>query len=427
MTARAAGAAVTAAPVRFNPFDPSFRADPYPQYRVLREHAPVHRALGMWVLTRHADVTAVLHDRTTSVDLIPGLVDRQTGRLIRTRPDAASPATLARIGRLARTSLVFTDDPQHTRLRTLAGRVFTPRALAALREPATEAARRLVAALERDGGGDAVAAVAAPLPLTVLCDAFGVPDDLREHVGDWTHRVRFLLEPGLLAADDLGDVATAVDAFVDALGGLVATRRRHPGDDLVSALAAARTFDGEALDEDELVFVVMMAFIAGLETTTALIGNGLHALLAHPDQAARLRAEPDAIPAAVVELLRHDSPLQLTKRLTTRETELGDAIIPAGAQVLLCLGAANRDPAVYADPDALDLTRPVTRGSGAHLAYGRGMHGCVGAALASLVAEVALEALLTGPTTVTRGPGPVTWLEHSQIVRGVATLPVVVR
>lgn len=416
-------------PVRFNPFDPSFRTDPYPHYRALRERDPVHRALGMWVLTRHTDVSTVLGDRSTSVGLIPDLVDRQAARLTRLRPEAASPAALARIGRLARTSLVFTDDPEHARLRTLAGRVFGPRRLAALRAPARQAARALGAPLRRDGGGDAVAALAAPLPLAVLSDAFGLPEDLREPAGRWTHRVRFLLEPGLLAADDLADVADAVDAFAGALRGLVATRRREPGDDLLSALAAERTPDGETLDDDDdLAFVAMMAFVAGLETTTALIGNGLHALLTHPEQAARLRATPTAIPSAVVELLRYDSPLQLTKRLTTRETELGDAVVPAGAQVLLCLGAANRDPAVFADPDTLDVTRPaVARTPRAHLAYGRGMHGCLGAALASLVAEIALEDLLTGPGELAPGPGPVTWQEHSQIVRGVATLPVVLR
>lgn len=418
---------MTAAPgravVRFNPFDPAFRTDPYPQYRLLREQAPVHRALGMWVLTRHADVTAVLRDRSTSVSLIPDLVDRQTTRLVRGRPDAASSGTLARIGRLARTSLVFTDDPNHARLRTLAGRVFGPRTLAALRPRAEDEARRSAAPLWRDGGLEAVAGFAAPLPLAVLADALGLPVEMRGQVGAWTHRVRFLLEPGLLRADDLADVAEAVDAFADALHGLVATRRRAPGDDLVSTLAAARTPDGDALDDEELVFVAMMAFVAGLETTTALVGNGLHALLTHPHQAALLRAEPHRIPAAVVELLRFDSPLQLTKRLTTRETDVGGIVIPPGAQVLLCLGAADRDPAVFADPDTLDVTRPAT----AHLAYGRGMHGCVGAALASLVAEVALTTLLTGPAELAAGSGPVTWQEHSQIVRGVATLPVVTR
>lgn len=414
--------------VRFNPFDPAFRADPYPQYHALRDQEPVHRALGMWVLTRHTDVTTLLHDRTTSVGLIPDLVERQTSRLTLAQPDAPSPSTLARIGRLARTSLVFTDDPEHTRLRTLAGRVLGPRTLAGLHAPARAAARRLTAHLWRDGGGDAIAAVATPLPLRVLSDAFGLPAELREQAGRWTHQVRFLLEPGLLGADDLKGVAEAVDAFAGALRDLVAARRRDPGDDLVSTLAAARTPEGDALDDEELVLVAMMAFVAGLETTTALIGNGLHALLAHPAQAARLRAEPADIPTAVVELLRYDSPLQLTKRLTTRETELGDAIIPPGAHVLLCLGAANRDPAVFTDPDVLDLARPaVTRTSRAHLAYGRGMHGCVGASLASLIAEIALEALLTGPGELVPGPGAVTWQDHSQIVRGVATLPVVLR
>lgn len=411
------------ATVRFNPFDPAFRSDPYPQYRTLREQAPVHRALGMWVLTRHADVTTVLRDRSTSAGLIPELLDRQTSRLICTRPDVARPATCERLARLARTSLVFTDDPAHTRLRTLVGRVFGPRTLAALRARAQPEAARLIAPLWRDGGFDAVAGLAAPLPLSVLADALALPAELRESVGTWTHQVRFLLEPGLLDADRLGELATAVDDFAEALGEIAAHRRRDPGDDLLSALATSTTPDGDQLDDEELVLVAMMTFIAGLETTTALIGNGLHALLTHSDQAALLRTEPGRVATAVTELLRFDSPLQLTKRRTTRDLDLSGTTVPANSQVLLCLGAANHDPEVFPNPDTLDVTRTAT----AHLAYGRGMHGCVGASLASLVAEVALTALLTGPAPLARGPGPVTWQEHSQIVRGVATLPVIAR
>ncbi|WP_018331322.1 cytochrome P450 [Actinomycetospora chiangmaiensis] len=406
--------------VRFNPFDPGFRADPYPHYRALREQAPVHRALGQWVLTRHADVTVVLRDRSTSVGLIPDLVDRQTERLGPAAPVA--PGSLARIGRLARTSLVFTDAPGHGRLRALTGRAFGPRTLGALRPRATAAARRLATALRLAGGGDAVADLAAPLPLAVLTDALGLPPALRGDLAAWTHRIRFLLEPGLLTAADLPDVAAALDAFAATLHEVVATRRRDPGEDLLSALAAARTPDGDRLDDEELVLVAIMTFVAGLETTAALLGNGLHALLTHPDQAALLRADPRRLPAAVAELLRFDSPLQLTRRATTREIPLADAVVPGGAQVLLCLGAANRDPEAFDDPDVLDVTRAPT----AHLAYGRGLHGCVGAALASLVAEVALHALLVLPGTL-RLDGPVSWQEHSRIVRGVARLPVAFR
>ncbi|GLZ52168.1 cytochrome P450 [Actinomycetospora sp. NBRC 106378] len=406
--------------VRFNPFDPAFRADPYPQYRALREHAPVHRAFGMWVLTRHADVTVVLRDRTASVGLVPDLVERQTARsAART---TVAPESLMRISRLARTSLVFTDDPAHQRLRALTGRTFGPRTLEALRPGIVAEARRLATALRLDGGGDAVTDLAAPLPLAVLVDALGLPPERRGDVADWTHRIRFLLEPGLLTADDLPDVADAVDAFAATLHDVAAARRRDPREDLLGSLAAARTPDGDRLDDEELVLVAIMTCVAGLETTAALLGNGLHALLAHPDQAALLRAEPHRLRDAVAELLRFDSPLQLTRRATTRETVLGDAVVPAGASVLLCLGAANRDPEVFVDPDVLDVTRT----AGAHLAYGRGLHGCVGASLASLVAEVALRELLLLPGTL-RPAGPVTWQEHSQIVRAVAHLPVVLR
>lgn len=419
--AATAATARDVATVRLNPFDAGSRTDPYPHYRALREQNPVHRTLGMWVLTRHADVTALLRDRTTSVALLPELGERQAQRLVKADPTLATPPTLARIARLARTSLVFTDDPAHARLRALAGPVFGPRTLAALRPTVRAEADRLVDDLVRAGGGDAVPSLAAPLPLAVLTAALGLPAELRPQIADWTHRLRFLLEPGMLGAESFAQVAAAVEEFTGVLRDIVAQRRRTPGDDLVSVLTTARS-SGEGLDEEELVFVAMMTFIAGLETTTALIGNGLYALLTRPDQAAVLRAEPARIPAAVTELLRYDSPLQLTKRLTTRDTEVGGHTIPQGAQVLLCLGAANRDPAVFADPDTLDVTRTAT----SHLAYGRGMHGCVGAALASLVAEDALAALFRG-TAELELDGPVAWQEHSQIVRGVARLPVVLR
>lgn len=409
--------------VRFNPFDPAFRTNPYPQYRALREQAPVHRSLGMWVLTRHADVTAALRDRSTSASLIPELLDRQTTRLAGARSDGTRPASCERTARLARTSLVFTDPPAHNRLRTLVGRVLSPRAVAGLRSLAQAEADRLLEPLWRDGEFDAITGLASPLPLRVLTGALALPGELRERVGRWTHQVRFLLEPGLLDGERLDELTTAVDAFAEALRDLALERRATPGEDLLSALAVSTTPDGDQLDDEELVLVAMMTFVAGLETTTALIGNGLHALLTHPDQGALLRAEPDRIAAAVPELLRFDSPLQMTKRRTTRDSELGGATIPAGSQLLLCLGAANHDPEVFPDPDTLD----VTRAAATHLAYGRGMHGCVGASLASLIAEAALTTLLTGPAGLSQGEGRVTWQEHSQIVRGVATLPVTAR
>ena len=408
-----------AAPARFNPFSAEFRRDPYPLYQELREARPVHKTLGMWVLTRHADVRDVLRDRRFSAGLIPRQVSRQASRLA----GDGNRAGAGTIERLGLKSLVFTDNPDHARLRGLVNRVFTARAAAGLRTRVREAAGRLASQAQADGGMDAITGFAAPLPVTVMCDWMALPGGLGEQVGHWTHDIRFLLEPGLMNAGDFTRVTAAVEAFARALGEVVARRRPAPGGDLVSQLLAARTAGGDRLSDEEIVFVCIMCFVAGNETTKSLIGNGLLALLSHPRQGDRLRREPALAKGAVDEALRYDSPLQMTKRLALTDVEIGGQRIRQGDQVLLCLGAANRDPAAFPAPDEFDITR---RGTG-HLAFGHGMHGCLGAMLAQLQAEAAfgclyrpglqLELLTTEPD----------WQDHSFIVRGLRHLPVSLR
>jgi cytochrome P450 len=406
---------MTTARVRFNPFGAEFRRDPYPLYRRLRETQPVHRTLGMWVLTRHADIQAVLRDRSFSAGLIPQLVSKQAGRV--------SGEDVARIERLGGKSLVFTDNPDHARLRGLVNRVFTAQAVATLRPIIEKIADRLVDRACRSGGMDAIAGFAAPLPVSVLCEWMALPDSLREQVGPWTHDIRFLLEPGLMKGDDFTHVCEVVETFVSTLDEVVDARRRNPGGDLISRLLAAETGGGDRLTGEELVFVCIMCFVAGNETTKSLIGNGLLALLAHPDQAALLRARPELIKGAVREAVRYDSPLQLTKRLATRDVEVGGTRIPAGEQVLLCLGAANRDPDIFARPDEFDITRDAT----GHLAFGYGMHGCLGGLLAELQAEIAFGCLLRRTGSVDLATDDLHWQDHSFIVRGLRSLPVSLR
>ncbi|MDN5916897.1 MAG: cytochrome P450 [Pseudonocardia sp.] len=392
--------------VRFNPFDAGFRRDPYPLYHRLRDADPVHRALGMWVLTRHAHVREVLRDREFSAGLIPTQVER--------RVDAG-----ARIVRLGRASLVFTDNPEHARLRGLVNRAFT--GVADLRPVVERATDDLMAdAFARDVV-DVVADLADPLPVAVLCAWMALPADVAGRVAAWTHDIRFLLEPGLMKDDDVARVTQVVDDFVLALADVITQRRARPGDDLISRLGAARTGGGDRLTDEEVAFVVIMSFVAGHETTTSLIGNALLALLRHPGQAALLRARPQLVASAVREALRYDSPLQMTKRLATRDGEIGGRAIRAGEVILLCLGAANRDPAVFAAPDAFDITRDTT----GHVAFGDGLHGCLGGQLAQLQAQVVLEGLARHPRPLRlRSDEPLVWQDHSQIVRGLTRLPV---
>ncbi|WP_236794637.1 cytochrome P450 [Amycolatopsis sp. GM8] len=406
--------------VRFNPFSAEFRRDPYPQYRQLRENQPVHRTLGMWVLTRHADVQAVLRDRTFSAGLIPQLVAKQADRV--------SGENVARIERLGRKSLVFTDNPDHARLRGLVNRVFTGPAVAALRPLVHEIADRLTEKACAEGAGtfkdmDVIADLAAPLPVTVLCEWMALPAGLREQVAGWTHDIRFLLEPGLMRGDDFTHVCEVVENFVAALEEVVDERRNEPGEDLISRLLAAETGGGDRLSDEELVFVCIMCFVAGNETTKSLIGNMMLALLRNPEQFALLRAKPGLVESTVDEALRYDCPLQLTKRLTTQEVEVGGTRIPEGEQVLLCMGAANRDFDVFERPDEFDITR-APKG---HLAFGYGMHGCLGGMLAELQAEMALECLLRRTESIEPLIDEYEWQDHSFIVRGLRSLPVALR
>ncbi|MBY8857388.1 cytochrome P450 [Nocardia sp. CA2R105] len=401
--------------VRFNPFGAEFRRDPYPMYRQLRESHPVHRTLGMWVLTRHADVRAVLHDRSFSASLIPRLVDEQAARLGQGEVD--------RIGRLGRKSLVFTDNPDHARLRGLVNRVFTARAVAELRPLVSAVTARLMEPSWAAGQFDVIADLAAPLPITVLCEWMALPPELRAQVGPWTHDIRFLLEPGMMKAADFARVHEVVELFAAALSEVIAERRLRPGDDLISRLLAAHTAGGDRLADEELIFVCIMCFVAGNETTKSLIGNGLLALLRHPAQDALLRARPELVNAAVTEALRYDCPLQLTKRLATRDVEIGGELLHAGDQVLVCLGAANRDPGSFDRPDEFDLTRDAS----GHLGFGHGMHGCLGGLLAELQAQVAFEFLYRHSASVALLSDEWQWQDHSFIVRGLTGLPVTVR
>lgn len=395
-------------PVRFNPFTPQFRDDPYPLYRQLRDRRPVLRTLGMWVVSRHHDVENVLRSRDFGAGLIPQLVARQAHRL--------GVGEVSRISRLGASSLVFTDNPQHARLRALVNRVFTARAVAALRPRIEHVADLLVERAWARGGFDVVADLATPLPIAVLGDWMDLPPSLRSQVGGWTHDIRFLLEPGMMGVEDFTRVREVVEVFTAALSDLVEHRRAHPGEDLVSRLLTARTGGGDRLGTEEIVFVCMMCFVAGNETTRALVGNGLLALLGSPGPG----LAPDTVPGAVRETLRYDSPLQMTKRLALRDTWIGGQEIRAGDEVLLCLGSANRDEQVFDDPDTFDVVRDTRR----HLAFGHGMHGCLGGALAQTQTEVLYTELVSRPERLTLVAAPRRWQDSSFIVRGLSSLPV---
>ncbi|USQ86894.1 cytochrome P450 [Streptomyces phaeoluteigriseus] len=354
----------------------AFRLDPYPTYARMRAECPVYRAPhGVWYVTRHADVEQALGDPRLSNDR-----DRMTGALVARDGRMRELSRLtSRLGRV----MSNTDPPDHARLRSLVNKAFTARRIEELRARVQTVVTRLVdAAVAAGQPTDLLTAVASPLPHTVVCELFAIPEADRDHVKEWFRGLGRISE-------DIERAVQVVDAFEEYLTGLVHERRATPGDDLISALVTAQA-RGDRLTDHELLSTCFMLITAGDETTTNLIGNGLLALLRHPDQLARLRADPALIRQAVDEAVRYDSPTQAIVRVAAEDVGIGGHTVPAGDLVYLVLASAGRDPEAHPDPDRLDLSRP----PGRHLGFGHGPHFCLGASLARLEAELAIGTLV---------------------------------
>lgn len=386
-------------------FSPAQRADPYPGYARLREEAPVWRPLpGLFVVSRHRDGAAVLRD----------------ARFGHLEPDADGPVPARnrsrRDGETVVPSFLVLNPPDHTRLRRLVARSFTPRRVEDLVPRMEAITAQLVAAIDPGEQVDLVEAVAQPLPVQVISELLGVPTADRPLLLGWSHALARSIEPELLIPDgERADQARARYAFGAYLRQLAAERRRRPGPDLISDLVRTRDRE-EVLTEDELVATCILLLVAGHETTTSLIGNGTLALLRHPDQLARVAAQPGLGPSAVEELVRYDSPVQLTMRVARQDADVGGTDVPRGSFVIVLAGAANRDPEAHPDPDRLDVARPPS----AHLAFGQGIHFCLGAPLARLEAQVALRAIVRGGPQLAAEP---TW-KDTVVLRGVSRLEV---
>ncbi|MGW5102972.1 cytochrome P450 family protein [Streptomyces sp. NPDC004100] len=385
--------------------DPRFLQDPYPAYATMRAACPVQPLPGgsggrtSYVVTGYAEARAALGDARLSKDTVAFFADKESGR--RLHPAVAH-------------TMLATDPPRHTRLRRLVTKAFTTGAVTKLRPFIARVTDELLDRWRADGlPVDFVAELAVPLPVIVICELLGVPHEDRSEVQRWSGE--------LFAAGKPDVIDAASHSMADYMTDLIATKRTNPGDSLLDQLIAAR--DGhDRLNEEELVSLAVLLLVAGHETTTNFLGNALLALLQHPAELDRLRKNPDEIPSTLDELLRFDSPVSTaTFRFTTEPVTLGGTEIPAGAPVLITLGAANRDPERFPSPDLLDLSRDAP----AHLAFGHGIHRCVGAPLARAEAEIALCAVLT------RFPGlrlavPPDRLEwrHTRLVRGLDSLPV---
>ncbi|MDH3706722.1 MAG: cytochrome P450 [Acidimicrobiia bacterium] len=374
---------------------PEARHDPYPLYAELRATSPMlDSGVGLWLLTRHHDVRRVLRDPRFSSDESRSLFNQAMTEL----NDGQPPHPIDEYD-----LMLFMDPPDHTRLRRLVAGSFTPRRVAELRPRIGEITDQLLEAADPAAPFDVVAGFAYPLATQVICELLGVPVEDREVFGGWSTAMARGVDPSAIRTPEVeAALEDALAAFRDYFEGLIARRRADPGDDLLSALIAAED-EGDRLSHDELLATGVLLLIAGHETTVNLIGNGVLALLRDGAAVERLRRDPALLPAAIDELLRYDAPVQLTQRVAIDDVDWDDRVIPAGTALILLLGAANRDPAAFAHPDELVFDRP----DNPHVAFGGGIHHCLGAALARTEGEVTIGSLLATSPALTLVEEPV--------------------
>jgi cytochrome P450 len=385
----------------YNIFDPSIRPDPYPVYRRLRDEHRVlaNPVLGFWMVTGYEETVAALRE--------PGVFSSGQIGIDPIRDVLRAP------------TMLFTDPPDHERLRSVVARAFSPKSVKDLAPRVREITDELLEPLASGSGYDAVADLAYPLPVIVIAEMLGVPAEDRDMFKRWSDAV--------IGFNALGDPEAQARAqrecqeLYDYFSAVIAERRKRPGDDLVSRLVLANE-DGTVTD-DELLASCVLLLVAGNETTTNLISNALLALARHPDQWRRVVDDRSLIPNAVEEILRFDAPVQSSLRVTTEETSLGRATIPAGTMVLVMMAAANRDPGQFPDPDRFDVGRA---NAGRNIAFGHGIHHCIGAALARLEGRVVLERLAAlAPKFALAAPGQPLEYGPSFFLRGPTELRLV--
>jgi unspecific monooxygenase len=367
----------------FDPWSPAFVADPYPAYAELRARGRVHwfEPTRQFLVPRHADVSALLRDRRLGRTYRHRFTDEDFGR---TPPPAAHEPfhTLNDHG------MLDLEPPDHTRIRRLVSKAFTPRTVERLRPYVHRLADDLVGSLVAEGGGDLLGAVAEPLPVAVIAEMLGIPESDRAPLRPWSADICGMYELN----PDEETAARAVRASVEFsayLRELIAERRASPGDDLISALIAAHD-EGDRLSGQEMVSTCVLLLNAGHEATVNATVGGWWTLFRHPEQLAALRADPGLVPTAVEELLRHDTPLQLFERWVLDDIEIDGTVLPRGSEVALLFGSANRDADVFDHPDVLDLSRA----DNPHISFGAGIHYCIGAPLARMELAASMTALL---------------------------------
>ena len=378
--------------VSYDLTSPKVRADPYDLYERIRVKDPVHRMrlINAWAMTGYEDAQEVLsdHKRFSSGD------NKLQYAPYRTMLDL--------------------DPPDHTRLRSLVSKAFTPRSVLELGPRVQEIVDELLDSVAGKERFDLIRDFAFPLPVIVIAEMLGIPAEDRDRFDVWSNDLALAVEP-LLSVEEVERVERASDEIVAYFEGIIERRRERPEDDLLSALLAAEE-EGERLSHDELLGTLMLLLVAGNETTRSLIGNGMLALLKHPDQLQRLREDPQLLETAIDEMLRYDSPVQLIVRVALEEMEFRGRRFDAGQRIMVLVGAANRDPTVFVNPGALDIGRKEK----SHISFGRGIHYCLGSPLALLEARVAFANLLERFSSIELVSEPA--FKDQIVLRGVESL-----
>jgi cytochrome P450 len=388
----------------WDPIDPGFRADPYPAYRVLLEEAPLFESpYGLLVVSRYEDIMTVLRSPNTSNDF------RKSPRFAPAVEDDADVTP----------SFLFLDPPDHTRLRGLVSRAFTPRRVEQLRSRAQQIADEVFDHAAAAGRMEVVEDLAFPLPVLMICEMLGVPAEDVDEFKEWSAATARGLDPSFTWPPGLLERFQELrKRAMEYFGGLIARRRQEPQDDLLSALLEAEE-QGDRLTEAEVWSTLNLLLIAGHETTVNLIANGVLAFARHPEQYARVHDDPALVRSAVEEVLRYDPPVHMMGRLPVADIEISCGTIPAWSEMIMLPAAAGRDGAQFGEPDAFDVTRADNR----HLGFGFGIHHCLGAPLARLEAQVALGTLARRFSSVELVTDPPPYKDNITL-RGVASLEV---
>ncbi|MDT0479869.1 MULTISPECIES: cytochrome P450 [Streptomyces] len=395
----------------FDPWDPAFLADPYPAYAELRANGRVqyYEPTNQWLVPHHADVSALLRDRRLGRTYQHRFTHEDFGR-------TAPPAAHEPFHTLNDHGMLDLEPPDHTRIRRLVSKAFTPRTVEQLRPYVTRLAGELVDRLVAEGGGDLLTDVAEPLPVAVIAEMLGIPEADRAPLRPWSADICGMYE--LNPPEDVAARAVRASVeFSDYLRELIAERRKNPGDDLISGLIAAHD-EGDRLTEQEMISTCVLLLNAGHEATVNATVNGWWALFRNPDQLAGLRADHSLVPRAVEELMRYDTPLQLFERWVLDEIEIDGTTIPRGAEIALLFGSANHDPATFPNPERLDLTRA----DNPHISFSAGIHYCIGAPLARIELAASMTAVLEKAPTLALAAEP--QRKPNFVIRGLEGLSV---